>query len=55
MAKLAIKRNTGARGLRAILEDKLLDIMFDIPSKKDISKCIVSVETIRDNKSPQLV
>lgn len=55
IAKLAIKRNTGARGLRAILEDKLLDIMFDIPSKKDISKCIVSVETIRDNKSPQLV
>lgn len=55
IAKLAIKRNTGARGLRAILEDKLLDIMFDIPSKKDVTKCIVSVETIRDNKSPTLV
>lgn len=55
IAKLAIKRNTGARGLRAILEDSLLDIMFDIPNKKGIKKCIVSVETIRDKKSPTLV
>ncbi|WP_282926451.1 ATP-dependent Clp protease ATP-binding subunit ClpX [Helcococcus kunzii] len=55
IAKLAIKRNTGARGLRAILEDKLLDIMFEIPNRKDISKCLVSVETIRDDKSPILV
>lgn len=55
IAKLAIKRKTGARGLRAILEDRLLDIMFDIPSKKDIKEVRVSVETIRDNKSPILV
>lgn len=55
IAKLAIKRNTGARGLRAILEDSLLDIMFDIPNNPDITKCIVSIETIRDKKSPTLV
>lgn len=55
IAKLAIKRNTDARGLRAILEDSLLDIMFDIPNKKDIKKCIVTDETIKDKKSPKLV
>lgn len=55
VAKLAIKRNTGARGLRAILEDRLLDIMFDIPSKKDIKQVKVTVETIRDGKEPILV
>ena len=55
IAKLAIKRNTGARGLRAILEDKLLDIMFEIPNRDDITKCLVNVETIRDDKSPILV
>lgn len=55
IAKLAIKRNTGARGLRAILEDSLLDIMFDLPGREDIKECRVSVETIRDRKSPKLV
>lgn len=55
IAKLAIKRNTGARGLRAILEDKLLDIMYDIPSNKEVKKCIVTKETIKEDKSPELV
>lgn len=54
IAKLAIKRKTGARGLRAILEDSLLDIMYDLPGNDKIKKCIVSVETIRDRKPPVL-
>lgn len=55
IAKLAIKRNTGARGLRAILEDRLLDIMFEIPDKKDVKRVIVSKETIKNNESPKLI
>lgn len=55
IAKLAIERNTGARGLRAILEDRLLEIMFDIPSQEEIKQVKVTVETIRDNKPPILV
>lgn len=54
IAKLAIKRKTGARGLRAILEDSLLDIMYDLPGNDNIKKCIVSVETIKDRKPPVL-
>lgn len=54
IAKLAIKRNTGARGLRAILEDSLLDIMYDLPGNDDVKKCIVTVETIKDRKPPVL-
>lgn len=42
----AIKRNTGARGLRAILEDMMKDIMFDIPSKEDISKVTITRDTV---------
>lgn len=55
IAKLAIKRKTGARGLRAILEDSLLDIMYEIPKNKEIKECIITEETIRDRKSPKLV
>jgi ATP-dependent Clp protease ATP-binding subunit ClpX len=50
IADEAIKRNTGARGLRAILEDMMRDIMFDIPSKEEISKVIVTEETIKSKK-----
>lgn len=55
IAKLAIKRNTGARGLRAILEDRLLDIMFELPDMEDVKEVRVSKETIKDNKEPVLV
>jgi len=54
IAKEAIKRNTGARGLRAIIEDTMKEIMFDIPSNEQVSKVIVNEETIR-TKNPQLV
>jgi ATP-dependent Clp protease ATP-binding subunit ClpX len=54
IAKEAIKRKTGARGLRSIIEDTMKEIMFDIPSNEQVVKVIVSDETIR-TKTPQLV
>lgn len=54
IAKEAIKRNTGARGLRAIIEDTMKEIMFDIPSNEQVSKVIVNEETIK-TKTPELV
>ncbi len=54
IAKRAIELNTGARGLRAILEDIMLDIMFEIPSRKDIVKCVVTKEAVLEGESPQL-
>lgn len=47
IARTAMKRKTGARGLRGILEDLMLDIMFDLPDCTDISKCIVKAETLK--------
>lgn len=55
MAKLALKRNTGARGLRSIIEDVMRDIMFDLPSRDDVEKVIVTGETVRDHEEPALV
>ncbi|MBU9788203.1 ATP-dependent Clp protease ATP-binding subunit ClpX [Lentilactobacillus sp. IMAU92037] len=55
MAELAISRNTGARGLRSIIEDTMRDIMFDLPSRKDVSKVIITPETVTDHKEPKLI
>jgi len=55
IAREAIKRNTGARGLRAILEDIMLDVMYDIPSRTDIEKCIVTEEVISKKEKPIIV
>ncbi|HEO8419925.1 ATP-dependent protease ATP-binding subunit ClpX [Niallia sp. FSL W8-0635] len=55
IAKKAIERKTGARGLRSIIEGILLDIMFDLPSRDDIVKCIITKETVINNASPKLV
>jgi len=55
IAEKAIERNTGARGLRAILEEIMLDVMFDIPSANNVEKCIISEETVRKNLKPELV
>ncbi|WP_152638979.1 ATP-dependent Clp protease ATP-binding subunit ClpX [Lentilactobacillus curieae] len=55
MAQLAISRNTGARGLRSIIEGVMRDIMFDIPSRNDIEKVIITPETVTDHKEPELV
>ncbi|SMC24731.1 ATP-dependent Clp protease ATP-binding subunit ClpX [Clostridium acidisoli DSM 12555] len=53
IAKEAITRNTGARGLRAIIEDMMKDIMFDIPSRKDVKKVSVNEETLK-TKQPKI-
>ncbi len=55
VSKLAIERKTGARGLRSILESIMMDIMYEIPSRDDIKKCIVTKETIRNHQLPTLV
>ncbi|TXK84695.1 ATP-dependent protease ATP-binding subunit ClpX [Paenibacillus sp. N3.4] len=54
IAKEAIKRNTGARGLRAIIESIMLDVMFEVPSRTDVSTCVVTKETIQNKINPVL-
>ncbi|MCD3218468.1 ATP-dependent Clp protease ATP-binding subunit ClpX [Mammaliicoccus sciuri] len=54
ISELAIERKTGARGLRSIIEEALIDIMFDIPSSSDVSKVVITENTIRDHKLPNL-
>ncbi len=51
----AFKRKTGARGLRTIIEETLLDVMYEIPSRPDIKKCVVSADTILRHKAPILL
>ena len=51
----AIERNTGARGLRSIIEDIMRDIMFDIPSNDKIEKCIITKETVLNHEQPKLI
>ena len=55
IAKKAIERKTGARGLRSIIEETMLDIMYDIPSRDDIEKCIITKETVQNKVEPTLV
>ena len=55
VAKKAIERKTGARGLRSILEGVMTDIMYDIPSRDDVKKCIITRETIEEGCRPTLV
>ena len=52
VAKEALKRGTGARGLRSIIENSILDIIYDIPTQPGLSKCVVTDEVINDNKKP---
>lgn len=54
IAEEAITRNTGARGLRAIIEEIMKNIMFDIPSREEIAKVIVNDDTVK-NKTPELI
>ncbi|NQD65090.1 ATP-dependent protease ATP-binding subunit ClpX [Bacillus haikouensis] len=55
ISKKAIERKTGARGLRSIIETMMLDVMFDLPSRDDIKKCIITKETIIEDAAPQLI
>ncbi|MGI2326439.1 ATP-dependent protease ATP-binding subunit ClpX [Planococcus sp. YIM B11945] len=55
IAKLAIERKTGARGLRSIIENIMLEVMFDLPSREDIVECVITKETVTDNVLPKLI
>ena len=55
VAEQAIKRGTGARGLRAIMEEVLLTVMFDTPSRKDIARVIITAESVTEQAPPTLV
>lgn len=55
IANKAIERKTGARGLRSIIEGIMLDVMFDLPSRDDIVKCIITKETVSQSSPPQLL
>ncbi|HOR86036.1 MAG TPA: ATP-dependent Clp protease ATP-binding subunit ClpX [Bacillota bacterium] len=55
IAQKALDRKTGARGLRAIFEENMLNVMYEIPSRDDIDKCIVTKDTISEHKEPDIV
>ena len=55
IADRALKRETGARGLRSIIEETLLDVQFELPSRRDVKKCVVTKETIDAGRAPTLV
>ena len=55
IADRAVEKDTGARGLRAILEEVMLDIMFDIPSKKGVQECVITPGVVKGREEPLLV
>jgi ATP-dependent Clp protease ATP-binding subunit ClpX len=55
VADKALERETGARGLRSIIEEVLLEVQFELPSRRDVQKCVVTRETIENGVSPTLV
>ncbi|WP_347488095.1 ATP-dependent Clp protease ATP-binding subunit ClpX [Desulfoscipio sp. XC116] len=55
IAQEALRRKTGARGLRSILEDIMLEIMYDVPSRQDIAKCVITKDTILNKEKPIVI
>ncbi|MFO7941041.1 MAG: ATP-dependent protease ATP-binding subunit ClpX [Bacillota bacterium] len=55
ISELAMKRNTGARGLRSIIEDLMLDVMYDLPSRCDVKKVIITEDSVRQGKEPIVI
>lgn len=55
IAQLALKRNTGARGLRSVLENAMLEIMFELPSLQDVAEVVITPEVITDNQKPEYI
>lgn len=55
IAREAMRRSTGARGLRAIIEDTMLEVMYDIPSRQDLSRCVITAEVVKKKEPPVLV
>jgi ATP-dependent Clp protease ATP-binding subunit ClpX len=55
VARQAMKRKSGARGLRSILENVMLDLMYDIPSRDDVEECVINEEVIEQGSNPLMV
>ena len=55
IADRAMERGTGARGLRAIIEEVLLHVMYDVPSRGDIAKVVITREVVEGNVNPTLI
>ena len=51
----AMKKKTGARGLRSILEDIMLDVMYDIPSMEGIEECVIEGDMVKNHRRPLLI
>lgn len=54
ISEKAIERKTGARGLRSIIEEALIDIMYDVPSTENVSKVVITEQTINEEIEPEL-
>lgn len=54
VSEKAIERKTGARGLRSIIEESLIDIMYDVPSTSDVAKVVVTAQTINEEIEPEM-
>ena len=55
VAKIALQKKTGARGLRAILEQSMLDVMYEIPSNDKVNKVVITLDSIKGGGSPKLL
>jgi ATP-dependent Clp protease ATP-binding subunit ClpX len=55
IAQKALDRKTGARGLRAIFEEIMTNVMYDIPSREDVDKCIIKKETVIEKLEPEII
>ena len=55
IARLSVERKSGARGLRAILENTMLDIMYELPSMPDVKECVISEEVVLNKEKPILL
>ncbi len=55
IAKKALKRKSGARGLRSVMEEAMLDVMYDLPSKKNVQECVISEQVINDGDYPVIL
>ena len=55
IAEEALKRNAGERGLRAIIEETMRNVMYEVPSRTDVVKCIVTEDTIRGHADPEMI
>ncbi len=55
ISQKALGRNSGARGLRSVVENSILDVMYELPSYQDIKKCIITKEVVEENAEPELI